>query len=245
MSASEAIEKVLQFLICPQEDFIGRLANGALPSNRLHVGAFATQRLRGTGLRGASDPYVETVRHMLDPKVSGSERVHLILDEDWHPRRCDEFAVFGEHCVKGQDGARLVGELEELRWHPRSHVLRANSLNIGASPRTAELLNELLGGTRIERVRVGVFGVWTHIKVEYSLLYLSTMPPCFTNIGVCAPLCASPNNEDHVQALKKFRSLGYQVFEKIPDYLEWLGIGSEIGLAESRAATWTGTGRRG
>ena len=41
------IEKVIQFLVCPQEDFVGRLSNGALPSNRLHVGAFATQRLRG------------------------------------------------------------------------------------------------------------------------------------------------------------------------------------------------------
>lgn len=235
------IEKVIQCLVCPQEDFIGRLATGALPTNRLHVGSFALQRLRGNGMEAAPDPYVDTVRRLLDPSRSGSERVHLVLDEDWHPRSCDEFPVFGEHCVKGSPGARLVGDLEALRWHPRTHVIRANSLNIAASPRYRELMSEIIGGTRIERVRVGVFGVWTHLKVEYLLLNLTTIPPAFKQVAVCAPLCASPNADDHSAALKKFRALGYTVFDTIPEYLAWLGVDA----AEAERPIGTGRWRGG
>lgn len=237
------IEKVIQFLVCPQEDFIGRLSNGSLPSNRLHVGAFATQRLRGNGMRGSSDPYVETVKALLG-SGEASEKVHLVLDEDWHPRSCEEFPIFGSHCVKGSDGAKLVGDLEELRWHPRTHVIRANSLNIAATPRYREVLSEIVGGTRSERIRVGVFGVWTHVKVEYLLLNLTTMPPRFYDVGVCGPLCASPDNKDHTAALKKFRALGYRVFDHIPEYLNWLGIPANKSAAmEHRSKVWTG-GRR-
>lgn len=219
-----AVEKILQFLVCPQVDFIGRLKNGGLPSNNLHVGAFATDRLRGSGVRGAFDPYVETVSAIVDAAQPLSESTHLILDEDWHPRSCEEFSVFGQHCVKGTAGAKLVGELERLRWSARTHVIRANSINIASSPMYQAVLNEVVAGTRLENIRVGVFGVWTHIKVEYLLLNLSTLNPAFPHIGVCAPLCASPNAEDHTHALNKFRAMGHRVFDTIPEYLNWLGI---------------------
>lgn len=232
------IDRVLQFLVCPQRDFIGRLDDGRLPSNRLHVGSFATTRLRGTGLAGAPDPYVDTVRTLVDPERPGSDRVRLILDEDWHPNRCDEFAVFGRHCVKGSDGARLVGALEDLRWRPQTRVIRANSINVGSSPRTREIIEEALGGARIEHTRVGVFGVWTHIKVEYLLLHLSTMAPVFPHIAVCGPLCASPNEDDHRTALKKFRALGFEVFDDIPSYLDWLGVAQDaLALRAARQGT--------
>lgn len=224
MTRSDSIEKAIQFLVCPQEDFIGRLSTGALPNNKLHVGSFATGRLRGNGMKGASDPYVDTVKGLMDEANAGASRVHLVLDEDWHPHSCEEFPVFGQHCVKGSDGARLVGDLEELRWHPRTHVIRANSLNIASTPRYQEVLEEIVAGTRVERIRVGVFGVWTHVKVEYLLLNLTSMAPKFCHVGVCGPLCASPNNEDHVNALKKFRALGYTVFDDIPSYATWLGV---------------------
>jgi hypothetical protein len=237
------VEKVIQFLVCPQEDFVGRLSTGALPSNRLHVGAFATQRLRGNGMRGSRDPYVDTVKRLLNSGHS-SNRVHLVLDEDWHARSCEEFPIFGEHCVKGSDGARLVGDLEELRWHPRTHVIRANSLNIAATPRYQEVLSEIVGGTRSERIRVGVFGVWTHVKVEYLLLNLTTMAPRFLDVGVCGPLCASPDNKDHVAALNKFRALGYRVFDHIGEYLSWLGFESEESTLRTGAGeVWTGARR--
>ncbi len=213
-------DKSIQFLVCPQVDFIGRLHCGGQPSHKLHVGASALRRLRGDRLPGSPDPYVDTVQALMavdDPPC------HLVLDEDWHPASCEEFPVFGPHCVKGSPGARLVGALEELRWHRRTHVLRANSLNVAASPRYADLLSEVVGATRPERVRVGVFGVWTHVKVEYLLLNLTTLPPRFTQVAVCGPLCASPRRDDHIYALRKLRALGYRVFDEIPDYLRWMG----------------------
>ncbi len=210
----------IQFLVCPQEDFIGRLQSGALPSNKLHVGSSALHRLRGDRLPGSPDPYVDTVTRLM---AEEQPPCHLVLDEDWHPASCDEFPVFGPHCVKGSPGARLVGGLEELRWHRRTHVLRANSLNIAASPRYGQVLADILGATRPERVRVGVFGVWTHLKVEYLLLNLTSLAPRFQQVAVCGPLCASPRRDDHVYALRKLRSLGYRVFDKIGPYLAWMG----------------------
>src|SRR5688500_6035327 len=130
--AAEPIERAIQFLVCPQRDFIGWLDPGTKPPNRLHVGAAGAEKLRGSP--GTTDRFVETVRRFYDDARPGTDRLRVVFDEDWHPRRCDEFAVYGEHCVKGTKGAELVGGLEAFRWHPRTFVLRANSVNVAASP---------------------------------------------------------------------------------------------------------------
>ncbi|MBI3925523.1 MAG: hypothetical protein HY319_08290 [Armatimonadetes bacterium] len=216
-------EKSIQFIVCPQRDFIGRDAEAA--SNRLHVGAAAIGRLRGSG--GGTDPFVETIRLLFDDSVPGTEQLQVVVEEDWHPRSCEEFPIFGEHCLKGSHGAELAGGLEQFRWHPRTHVVRANSLNIAAVPSYRRLMKRLVGASRPEAIRVGVFGVWTHIKVEYLLLNLRTLYPSFPQLAVCEPLCASPREDDHRHAMSKFRDLGYQVFEEIEGYLVWLGIDPE------------------
>ena len=44
---------------------------------------------------------------MFDANIPGSERISVVLDEDWHNSTHPEFEIFGRHCVKGTDGARL------------------------------------------------------------------------------------------------------------------------------------------
>jgi nicotinamidase-related amidase len=216
------IERAIQFLVCPQRDFIGWLEPGTRPPNRLHVGPGGTEKLRGAP--GARDVFVETVRRFYDDARPGTDRLRVVFDEDWHPRRCDEFPVYGEHCVKGTKGAELVGGLEAFRWHPRTFVLRANSVNVAASPRYAEVVEHALGEARVEATRVGIFGVWTHVKVEQLAINLRTLAPAFQHVAICEALCASPERQDHAAAIRKLKQMGFEIFEEVEPYLAWMGL---------------------
>tara|TARA_B100000029_G_C17589006_1_gene961972 strand:- start:1847 stop:2593 length:747 start_codon:yes stop_codon:yes gene_type:complete len=219
------IEKVVQFLVCPQVDFIGRLDHGQDLPNALHVGHEACAKLRGTS--NERDPFVETVSKFFDDSTPGSEKLQVILDEDWHSKSCAEFEVFGEHCVKGTRGAALPSGVEKFRYHPRCEFIHANSINIASDSRFAEVMEETCGRTKPQSIRAGVIGVWTHVKVEYLMVSLNTIAPCLAwdNIGVCEPLCASPEQTDHDQAIKKFKAYGAQVYYDCDTYCrDWLQL---------------------
>lgn len=216
------IERAIQFLVCPQRDFLCWLDPGKRPPNRLHVGPAAIEKLRGAP--GGRDAFVEAVGRLYDDARPGAGRLRVVIDEDWHPKHCEEFAIYGEHCVKGTKGAELVGGLEAHRWHPRTFVLRANSVNPAASPRFAEVVQQALGSARVEATRVGVFGVWTHVKVEQLAIALRTHAPGFPHVGVCEPLCASPERVDHAASIRKMKQMGFLVFEEEGPYFAWLGL---------------------
>jgi hypothetical protein len=221
------IEKAIQFLVNPQKDFIGRMVSdqdGGFSS--LHVGKEAIKKLRGDNKNNLEDPFVSTTKSLFDKERPGTEKVSVVLDEDWHNSNEPEFMFAGRHCVKGTDGAKLVGDLELYRWQENVHVLRANSLNVGAHPHYSQIMETIVGDTEPTKIRVGVYGVWTSVKVEYLLLNLQTLPPKFppTLLGVCEPLTAAPDIKMHEAALEKLEMLGVQIFYKIPDYLRWMGI---------------------
>lgn len=214
----------IQFIVCPQRDFINRIDSDDVRPNRLHVGSRSSLKIRGDGRPGAPDPFVETTLRFYDPGLA--RRTWVVIDEDWHPKNCKEFPIFGEHCVKGTDGAKLAGRLEDLRWHERTRVIRANSINIASDKKYEEVLAEITAGVLPDRTRVGVYGVWTNVKVEYLLVNLRTLSPGFDQVAVCEPLCAAPDPSWHDRAIEKFEMMGYTVFREIPSYLEWMGINS-------------------
>jgi len=222
---SKSPEKVIQFLVSAQNDFIKRIGSEETPPNELHVGHEASIKLRGQG--GSLDPFVEMVARCFDDSITGTDKLRVILDEDWHPKHCNEFDVWGKHCEKGTDGAKLPEELEQYRFHPRCHSIRANSINISTDHRFEKTIEEAIGNTKPNRIRAGIIGVYTEIKVEYLIIALNTVYPRlnFRNIGVCEPLCASQHKEDHEQAIRKFRSFGVEVFEDREEYCrEWLEL---------------------
>ncbi|MGE0432931.1 MAG: hypothetical protein AB7K09_16475 [Planctomycetota bacterium] len=191
---------------------------------KLHIGPEMVKRLRHDG--GADDPFVRTVKRLYSGDTPVGDHLKVVIDEDWHPRSCGEFPIFGVHCVKGSEGAMLAGELQEYRWDNRTHVLRANSVNPAANPADYKaLLEEVLAGEKPEYVKAGVMGVYTHIKVEYLAVALSTMWPWLKpdQIGICAPLCSSQTLDDHEVGLRKMQVLGFRVFKELDPYLEWLG----------------------
>ncbi len=221
------IEKAIQFLVCPQRDFIGHIeTEDGKPPNALHVGVEAVRKLRGDGSANGSDPFVDTTLAFFDASIPGGERVSIVIDEDWHNSNSPEFEIYGRHCVKGTDGARLVGALEQHRWEDKVHVIRANSINLASHPRYAQVLDAICGKTRPERMRVGIYGVWTNIKVEYLAVNLMTFAPQLptASIGVCEPLTAAPDPRWHDAAIEKLRLMGIQVFDTIPEYLRWMGL---------------------
>lgn len=228
------VKKYIQFLVSPQLDFIGKNRPVIEPDSAdridLYIGEEAIKRLRGVD---DFDPFVEISEYILKQSAVSDGSLSVVLDEDWHNTNDPEFDVFKKHCIKGSKGASLPKELEKYRWNDYTYTIRANSINVASHRHYQQVLKSIMGTERPERftrtdeVRVGVYGVWTHIKVEYLLLSLSTMPPAIfprQNIAVCAPLCASPNHEDHVYAIEKFRKLGYMVFDDILDYLKWMGL---------------------
>jgi len=224
---SDQVEKVIQFLVCPQNDFIDRIEKGQKKKNKLHIGYQGAIKLRGDDKSGEPDFFIEMVSRLYDERIRGTEKITVIIDEDWHPKSCVEFPVFGEHCVKGTEGARLPGRLEEFRRHPRTKVIRANSINIASSPNYRKTLEQVCGNTRINNIRVGVIGVWTHVKVEYLLFNLHTLWPkfFFNQLAVCEPLCASPFKEFHNLAIKKFQSFNIRIYDNIDNYCrDWLGL---------------------
>jgi nicotinamidase-related amidase len=225
------IEKIIQFLVCPQNDFIERLELDQEQKNKLHIGYHGSLKLRGDQKNGEADFFIETVARIFNDNIEGSEKIDVIIDEDWHPKSCPEFEVFNPHCVKGTDGAKLPGKLEEFRRHPRTRIIRANSINVASSPNYTKTLEEVCGETRLSNIRVGVFGVWTHVKVEYLMFNLHTLPPKFfyNQMAVCEPLCASPQREFHNLAIKKFRNnFKINIYDNIDRYCsEWLGLNSK------------------
>jgi len=223
---SDSPEKIIQFLVSPQNDFIQRIEPGGEPPNKLHVGPKAVTKLRGncTG----TDPFVDTVSKFFDDSITGTDKLHVILDEDWHPENCREFKTWGRHCVKGDPGAAMPHELEEYRYHNRCHHIRANSFNISTDHRFDATIKDCIGNTKPERVRAGIIGVWTHIKVEYLLVALNTKYPRlkFSNIAICEPLCASPEKVDHDQAIRKIEDcFQAKVYRDRDEYCrDWLGL---------------------
>jgi hypothetical protein len=205
----------------PIRDFWGLVAE----KRRLHVGPGQVERLRGDG-NGRPDLFVRTVKRLYEGDTPVGGRLKVVLDEDWHPRSCSEFPIFGVHCVKGSQGAMLAGELQEYRWNNQTHVLRANSVFPAANPdEYRQLMEDVLEGEKPEYVKAGIMGVYTHIKVEYLAIALSTMWPWLSpgQIGICGPLCASKVQDDHDAGLKKMEVLGFRIFRELEPYLEWFG----------------------
>ncbi len=223
---SEKIEKVIQFLVSPQNDFVKRIENDKQRPNDLHVGFEAVTKMRGRS--GEPDPFVDTVKKFFEDDIPGTEKLHIILDEDWHSKNDKEWEDWKPHCIKGTEGAALPEELQEFRFHPRCDSIQANNVDISLDDRFQPTIEKYCGNAKPERIRAGIIGVWTHIKVKKLLESLNRVYPKldFSNIGICEPLCTSPNKEDHDQAIKNFKEVyKANVYSDCDEYCRhWLGL---------------------
>jgi nicotinamidase-related amidase len=213
----------LLFTECLQNDFVGPLPAGAPLPNALHIGRAESRRLLGD----PEGPWAEEgplARFLRAWREGASIDHHSIHVRDWHdpkdPATRHHLAHFGDHCLRGTEGARFVAPLEPVAEQGTVVDSAIVSDFVGTT------LEARLGPLVSDRaVRAGITGVWTDFKVQYLAYELMTRMGV-TDIAVCGALTASRSRILHRQALEHMAgSLGVVVIDSLPEFLSWLGIG--------------------
>lgn len=199
---------------CIQEDFVGALGPHEPLPNALHIGPAESLRLLGR------DPAVGPLASMMHwARAQREETLALLHIRDAHdpddPVQAAHLRHFGEHCIAGSPGARLVLDLDQGA-HPREGTVSALTLNdfVGTD------LQERIAALRPSRA--AVIGVWTDAKVSFLLYELATR--CgITELATCSALTASVSRTQHLAALDQLRRvLGVHVFDSVGELCSWL-----------------------
>jgi nicotinamidase-related amidase len=213
----------LLFTECLQNDFVAPLAPGASLPNALHIGRSESRRLLGDpeGPWAQEGPLARFLRAWREGAGGDHASVHV---RDWHdprdPATRHHLAHFGEHCLRGSEGARFVAPLEPVA--EEGIVVDSAILSDFAGTELEARLRPLVSGVP---ARAGIIGVWTDFKVQYLAYELMTRMG-LTEIAVCGALTASRSRILHRQALEHMAaSLGVVVIDSLPEFLSWLGVG--------------------
>ena len=215
--------RTLLFTECLQNDFVGPLPAGAPLPNALHIGRAESRRLLGD----PEGPWAEEgplARFLHAWREGAGVDHHSIHVRDWHdpkdPATRHHLAHFGDHCLRGTEGARFVAPLEPVA--ERGTVVDSAIVSDFVGTTLEARLAPLVAGGE---VRAGITGVWTDFKVQYLAYELMTRMG-ITEIAVCGALTASRSRILHRQALEHMAgSLGVVVIDSLPEFLSWLGIG--------------------
>jgi len=129
----------------------------------------------------------------------------------------DHLRQFGEHCLKGSEGADLAFPSQDDAR--RVHEIESRGLNDFVGTGMQETLDELV----VPGASAGVMGVWTEAKVFFLCYDLRARYPDL-EIGVCSALTASSSRAQHFIALDQLsRILGVRVFSSVGEFTRWLG----------------------
>ncbi len=165
----------------------------------------------------------------------GIEIVHI---RDWHdagdPAQRDHLSTFGQHCLQGTRGARLVLDLDEIAAErPNQHVVDSLTLNDFEGTDLEQLMMPWVARGSGE-LRVGVIGVWTEAKVSFLLYELKTRFG-IDRLATCSALTASASRAQHFNALSQLeRLLGVECFESVAEFADWLRPGARLTLPAPR-----------
>jgi nicotinamidase-related amidase len=220
----------LLFTECLQNDFVAPLLPGVPLPNALHIGRAESRRLLGDpeGPWADEGPLARFLAAWRDGAGSGHASIHV---RDWHdahdPATRRHLDHFGDHCLRGSEGARFVAPLEPVA--AAGIVVDSAVLSDFAGTDLEGRLTPLLEG----RARAGIIGVWTDFKVQYLAYELMTRLGVH-DIAVCGALTASRSRIHHRQALEHMQaSLGVTVIDSLPEFLSWLGVGGAPRAAQA------------
>ena len=230
-----ATDRVVLFTQTLQNDFVRKLAPGEPLPNLLHVGREESRRLLG------DDPAEGPLARFLRAFAAGSRQVSVHI-RDWHSTddlvQRAHLAHFGEHCVRGSEGARFIAPVEGLIEGSGGGAIVIDSPGLTDFEGTplAARLRELIGAADLPRAKVGIVGVWTDVKVQYLAYELATRLG-IEQIAVSSALVASRSRARHRAALEHLREmLGVLVFDSIPEFLAWLEVDATAAVVPTRAA---------
>ncbi len=218
-----------------QRDFVALVGPHEPLPNRLHVGHAEALRLLGP------DPVAGPVGQIIAcARAQSPDALALLHIRDWHDpddaAQRDHLAMFGDHCLQGTNGARLVLDLDDGPGNrPHEHVVNASALNDFEGTTLRERLDEVRARAGGAPLRVGVVGVWTEAKVSFLLYDLKTRYG-IDELATCSALTASASRAQHFIALGQLeRILGVRVFDSVGEFAGWLAPGASPVLPKTPA----------
>ena len=207
---------------CLQKDFVEPVEQDAPLPNKLHVGWDEARRLMGHDTQAGS---VAQLMHWA--REQSTEKLHIIHIRDWHDandaQQKEHLAMFGAHCLRGTDGAKLVLGLEdEISQRKNEQLINSIALNDFEGTHLDDIIREFQKQAENESIRIGVIGVWTEAKISFLLYDLKTR--CgIHELATCSALTASASRTQHFNALDQIRKiLGVSVFDSVGDFAQWL-----------------------
>ncbi len=213
---------------CLQRDFVGPVPPHESLPNRLHVGHSEAQRLLGR--EPEVGPVAQLIRWVRERDPAEIQLIHI---RDWHdaddPRQRDHLDRFGDHCLRGTEGARLVLDLDDtVGERPNEHYVDALTLNDFEGTDLRGRLLQLRDASPDGALRIGVVGVWTDAKVSFLLYELRTRCEV-AELGTCSALTASASRTQHFNALGQVGAiLGVDVFDSVGEFTGWLVPDSSV-----------------
>ena len=229
-----ATDRVVLFTQTLQNDFVRQLAPGESLPNLLHVGREESRRLLG------EDPDDGPLARFLRAFAEGARHVSVHI-RDWHSgddaAQRAHLGHFGAHCLRGTEGARFIAPVEALiECRDGAIVIDSPGLTDFEGTPLAAVLRERIGAADLARVKAGIVGVWTDVKVQYLAYELATRLG-IEQIAVSSALVASRSRARHRAALEHLREmLGVLVFDSTSEFLDWLEVDATAAAAPVRAA---------
>jgi nicotinamidase-related amidase len=215
---------------CLQKDFID--LNPPSP-NKLNLGPRMIKMMRGD-LEHGEDRLSDVIRQVYTGP--GNQNIIKVHVRDWHnqmdPAQQDELNYFQPHCLEDSQGAEFAGSLNEHAYSGEIEPLNSPFLNDFVETQLESVLNEITAG-RKERWRIGIFGVYTGIKVLYNVIDLRTRLK-FPHVAVFGNLCGDNKLSRHQIALEHMSEiLQCSIFNtgnlnELPmvtnSFLKWMGL---------------------
>jgi protein-tyrosine phosphatase/nicotinamidase-related amidase len=217
---------------CIQRDFVDPIGRYDPLPNQLHVGHVEAVRLLG------EDPSVGPLAQLMDwVERVPPDAIQIVHIRDWHdpadPAQRDHLHAFGEHCLQGTIGARLVLDLDDIAAErPNHHIVDSLTLNDFEGTNLEQLLTPMVEARG--ELKVGVIGVWTEAKVSFLLYELKTRLG-IDRLATCSALTASASRAQHFNALSQLvRLFGVECFESVAEFADWLRPGAQLHLPAPR-----------
>lgn len=207
---------------CLQKDFVEPVAHDSPLPNKLHVGWDEARRLMGHDTQTGP---VAQLTHWA--RGQSPEKLHIIHIRDWHDAndelQKEHLEMFGAHCIKDTDGARLVLDIEnEISQRRNEQLVDSIALNDFEGTNLDDIVRNFQKQAENEQIRVGVIGVWTEAKVSFLLYDLKTRCS-ISELATCSALTASASRTQHFNALDQLKKiLGVSVFDSVGDFAQWL-----------------------
>eukprot|EP01087_Luapelamoeba_hula_P018930 TRINITY_DN6185_c0_g1_i1.p1 TRINITY_DN6185_c0_g1~~TRINITY_DN6185_c0_g1_i1.p1 ORF type:complete len:939 (-),score=88.84 TRINITY_DN6185_c0_g1_i1:55-2847(-) len=211
---------------CIQNDFVS-LLNPADPlPNRLHIGHSEAERIVGRNPESGVGPLSQIMQWA---RAQPKEELLILHIRDFHDptdkEQAQHLAKFGPHCLANTEGAKLVLSLEDNMQDNEKFVNCSTGIGLNDCKDTnlPQLLEEAKKRVRGSgKLRIGVIGVWTEVKVSYLLYDLKTVFG-IDELATCSALTAGGSRSMHFYALNLMQtSLDVKVFDSVGDFAQWL-----------------------